>query len=213
MALLLADGRWPGGGHAHSGGLEAAVEDGSVHDEATLRAFLLGRLHTSGPTDAWFAGASCAIDPADPHAASALLALEDRYEARMPSGAQRKAGRTLGRGLRRVARQVWEGGAQFDVEQYVVVLGAVARLAGLSPHAAARIAVHNLVAGAATAAPKLYAIDMVDAMRAAVSLAPVVDELIVRHVGLASPPAPRSAPLSEIRAERHALWDVRLFAS
>ena len=27
VVLLLADGRWPGGGHAHSGGLEAAVAE------------------------------------------------------------------------------------------------------------------------------------------------------------------------------------------
>ncbi|MDP9074601.1 MAG: urease accessory protein, partial [Actinomycetota bacterium] len=43
-ALLLADGRFPGGGHAHSGGLEAAVADGSVADLAGLEAFLIGRL-------------------------------------------------------------------------------------------------------------------------------------------------------------------------
>ena len=55
LLLLMADGRFPGGGHAHSGGLEAAVADGSVHDEASLRSFLLGRLLTSGPSEAWFA--------------------------------------------------------------------------------------------------------------------------------------------------------------
>lgn len=213
MTLLLADGRWPGGGHAHSGGLEAAVQEGAVHDEATLRTFLLGRLLTGGPTDAWFAAAACRCDPADPTDELTVSQLQERYEARVPSAAQRTAGRTLGRGLRRVASQIWTDGNPIIVEQYVVVLGVVARMAGVAPQLAARIALHHLVTGAATAAPKLFAIDMVHAMRAAVSLAPLVDDTIVAYADAQDPPAPRSAPLSELRAERHARWDVRLFAS
>ena len=34
--LLLADGRFPAGGHAHSGGVEAAVTHGAVHDTDSL---------------------------------------------------------------------------------------------------------------------------------------------------------------------------------
>ena len=48
--LLLADGRFPAGGHAHSGGVEAAVAAGRVHDTASLEAFCRGRLHTAGLT-------------------------------------------------------------------------------------------------------------------------------------------------------------------
>ena len=36
LELLLADGRFPGGGFAHSGGLEPAVADGSVHEPVTV---------------------------------------------------------------------------------------------------------------------------------------------------------------------------------
>ncbi|MCZ4125237.1 urease accessory protein UreF, partial [Streptomyces sp. H39-S7] len=46
--LMLADGRFPAGGHAHSGGGEAAVTAGLIHDPATLAAFCRGRLHTTG---------------------------------------------------------------------------------------------------------------------------------------------------------------------
>ena len=38
--LLLADSRLPAGGHAHSGGLAAAVSAGTVDDEVTLAGFL-----------------------------------------------------------------------------------------------------------------------------------------------------------------------------
>ncbi|MFE7620921.1 urease accessory protein UreF, partial [Streptomyces sp. NPDC057496] len=44
--LVLADGRFPAGGHAHSGGAEAAVEQGRVRDAGGLAAFCRGRLHT-----------------------------------------------------------------------------------------------------------------------------------------------------------------------
>ena len=40
--LVLADGRLPAGGHAHSGGLEAAVAAGRVHDLSTVESFLRG---------------------------------------------------------------------------------------------------------------------------------------------------------------------------
>ncbi|MEU5422925.1 urease accessory protein UreF, partial [Streptomyces sp. NPDC020667] len=34
--LVLADGRFPAGGHAHSGGAEAAVKAGRVRDAESL---------------------------------------------------------------------------------------------------------------------------------------------------------------------------------
>ena len=46
--LVLADGRFPAGGHAHSGGVEAAVARGPYHDADSLEAFCRGRLHTAG---------------------------------------------------------------------------------------------------------------------------------------------------------------------
>ena len=58
-ALLLADGRLPAGGHAHSGGVEAAVRGGRVIDLGSLVAFLQGRLATAGLVDAALAAATC----------------------------------------------------------------------------------------------------------------------------------------------------------
>ncbi|MEU5909558.1 urease accessory UreF family protein [Micromonospora sp. NPDC047527] len=58
LLLLLADGRFPAGAHAHSGGLEAAVAAGRVGDLASLGAFLLGRLATAGLVGAAFAAAA-----------------------------------------------------------------------------------------------------------------------------------------------------------
>ncbi|MGW1093813.1 urease accessory protein UreF, partial [Streptomyces sp. NPDC002596] len=48
--LVLADGRFPAGGHAHSGGAEPAVEAGRIRNAEDLAAFCRGRLHTTGLT-------------------------------------------------------------------------------------------------------------------------------------------------------------------
>ena len=62
-AFLLADGRFPAGGHVHSAGVEAAVADGRVHDEESLAAYMHGRLHTAGLTDAALAVGDHDADP------------------------------------------------------------------------------------------------------------------------------------------------------
>ena len=53
--LLLADGRFPSGGHAQSAGVESAVAHGDVVDIETLERYLAGRLATTGLVDAAFA--------------------------------------------------------------------------------------------------------------------------------------------------------------
>ena len=56
--LLLADGRFPAGGHAQSAGVESAVRIGDVCDLATLERYLHGRLSTTGVVEAAFAAAA-----------------------------------------------------------------------------------------------------------------------------------------------------------
>lgn len=207
--LLLADGRFPGGGHAHSGGLEAAVKAGRVTGLHDLGTFLAGKLATTGLTDAWLAAAACAgTDPS-------LLAAE--CDARCPSPALRAASRTLGRGLRRAAAASWPAIAEVTVEQHPVVLGLVARAAGLAPHEAASLALHGMVVGGVSAVVRLLPIDMADAMAVAARLAPMAGELAARAAAMADRPLEDgpawSAPALEVRAEEHAGWEVRLFAS
>lgn len=204
LLLLLGDGRWPGGGYAHSGGLEAAVGSGLVHDAASLDAFVTGRLHTVGPLDAWTAARACAgVDPAE------LGAL---YDARTPSPAQRRASSMLGRGLLRSSARVWPGMPAASDQHQAVACGLVARHAGLDPLDAARLVLHALVMGSISAAPKLLAIDTSEALRIAVRLAVDVDELASAALGDTPPPA-RSGVMAELLAEEHAAWSTRLFAS
>jgi len=232
LALLLGDGRFPGGGHAHSGGLEAAVANGTVVDVEGLREFLAGRLTTTGAVDAWAAALACAgCDPS---------AVEAEYEARCPSPALRAAGRAQGRGLKRAAACSWPEVGECAAEQHVVVLGVAARAAGLAPVEAASLALHAVLMGTAAAAVRLLPIDMADAAAAVASLAPIADQ-IAPHTspslkngpanghersdstdlerfwgegGLSLEDGPVwSAPALELLAEEHARWEVRLFAS
>src|SRR2546423_685751 len=95
VALALADSRFPGGSHAHSGGLEEAAARHLVSTEDDMRSFLLGRLRTAGELAAVFAAA--AAHAARRGAAAAFWAeLDAELDARTPSAAQREASRAQG---------------------------------------------------------------------------------------------------------------------
>ncbi|MET7640886.1 urease accessory UreF family protein [Streptomyces sp. NPDC005438] len=218
--LLLADGRLPAGGHAHSGGAEAAVTAGRVRDPATLAAFCRGRLHTTGlSAAATAAAATLGVDP---------LALDTALEARTPSPALRAAGRRLGRQLLRAARATWPSPALDALARarprgahQPVVWGLLARSAGLGPREAAYLLAHESVSGPVSAAVRLLSLDPLAGTAVQAELAPEVDQVArraeqaarsARSEGVRALPADGS-PLLDIAAERHAARTTRLFAS
>ncbi|MGW4009901.1 urease accessory protein UreF [Streptomyces sp. NPDC004763] len=218
--LVLADGRFPAGGHAHSGGAEAAVRAGRITDAASLEAFCRGRLHTNGVVAACVAAAAAlGADPGD---------LDRAVDARTPSPALRVAGRRLGRQLMRAARATWPSpeldavAAQFPKGAHQpVVLGLAARAAGLGALDAAHCSLYEGVSGPATAVVRLLGLDPFDATGVLARLSDEMDRVARDAVetaervvsdGVGVLPA-RSAPLLEIGAEAHAAWAVRLFAS
>ncbi|MBB6550924.1 urease accessory protein UreF [Nonomuraea rubra] len=218
--LVLADGRFPAGGHAHSGGAEAAVIAGRVRDVASLREFCRGRLHTSGLVAAGLAAATAAgHDP---------LLLDEAADARTPAPALRHVARRLGRQLLRAVRAAWPS-AELDAlaaarphgAHQSVVLGLAARSAGLSPLDAAYAAAYESVSGPATATVRLLSLDPFDATAVLARLAAGIDHVATRAdqaarrvpaEGVGALPA-ASAPLLDITAEQHAARPVRLFAS
>ncbi|MEV7988668.1 urease accessory UreF family protein [Micromonospora sp. NPDC085948] len=136
LLLLVADGRFPAGAHAHSGGLEAAVAAGRVTDLATLEAFLAGRLATAGLVGAAFAAAAHRaakpggtdvveaagpVDVADADGSAAggsaaagsaarsrmLAQLDVELDARTASPTLRTISRRQGRALLRAGRAIW----------------------------------------------------------------------------------------------------------
>jgi urease accessory protein len=218
--LVLADGRFPAGGHAHSGGAEAAVRAGRLTGAGDLAEFCRGRLHTTGLVSAALAAsAALGVDPARLDAAA---------DARTPSPALRGAARKLGRQLMRAARATWPS-AELDAlardfpkgAHQPVVLGLAARAAGLGAADAAYCSAYESVSGPASATVRLLSLDPFDATGVLARLAAEVDRVVDRAVSAAREAVeegpdtlPRaSAPLLEILAEAHAGRPVRLFAS
>lgn len=225
--LLLADGRFPAGGHAHSGGVESAVADGRVHDEPSLEAFTRGRVVTVGKVDAALAAAAVRhLATATTTAAQAvtLHLLDEEADARILVPVLRESSRRLGRQLARAAARCWPdsllatlvdtfpGGAHQSV-----ALGCVIVAVGGTPLDAALLTLHHAITMPAQAGVRLLGLDPfgVAAMTARLAdTAAGLAELAVAssHGDLAELPA-ATAPLVDIAATDHARWDVRLFAT
>jgi urease accessory protein len=211
-ALLLADGRFPSGGHAHSGGLEEAVAAGRVHDVASLRAFVVGRLATAGRAAAGLAAVACAGRwPA--------AELDAEADARMASPSLRAASRRQGRQLVRAASHSWAVGSSVESPHHAVAVGVVAAAAGLPTVDAGRWAAYDAVMSPATAAVRLLGLDPFAVSALVAGLAPAIDEVAAEAAAFAAGDRPldelpsHAAPLLDLGAETHARREVRLFAS
>ena len=224
LLLLLADGRFPAGAHAHSGGLEAAVAAGRVTDLATLEAFLAGRLATAGLVGAAFAAAAHrAAVPETVGRADALARLDAELDARTAAPALRAVSRRQGRALLRAGRAIWPDAAFADLPatptgaHQPLVLGLLCAAAGLSRLETATIAAYGTLTGAASAGVRLLGLDPYRVQALLVGLADACDGTATDAARAADDPPERlpaaAAPLADIHAEIHATWEVRLFAS
>jgi urease accessory protein len=225
--LLLADSRLPAGGHAHSGGLEAAATAGSVTGMDDLASFLRGRLATAGLVSAGLAAAACQhatqCAGGEPARWPALIA---EAAARTPSPAQRRWACAQGRALLRAARAAWPGpaldalaaAAGPDGCYHPVVLGACASAADGTPADAAMIAATASVTGPAAAAIRLLGLDplavhgvLAGLTRAVASVAGSAADAAAAGDWAALPAA--ASPGLDLLAERHAREAVALFES
>ncbi len=155
--------------------------------------------------------------------------LDAEADARTPSPAQRGASRRQGRALLRAARITWPDdrglaglaaarvGSRTGGPHHAVVLGAAAAAAGCDAADAARIAAYQSVAGAASAAVRLLALDPMRATAVLARLSRDIDLTAGRAAAaaggpLAELPCP-SAPALDLLAEAHIRAEVRLFES
>lgn len=212
--LLLADSRFPAGGHAYSGGLEAAAAAGRVHDAESLHAFLAGRLHTGALLSAAFAAAACQADRAE-----TLAELDHEHDVRLVSPTLRRASRRLGRHLLRAALPCWPGprldqlaeltapaadpaiadiqapgsaspvpartSIPADGPHHPIVLGCVCACAGLPADEAAACAVQAALTAPAHAAISLLGLDPYQVSTVLARLAPSADRVAARALTLA----------------------------
>ncbi|MFI6029667.1 urease accessory protein UreF [Amycolatopsis magusensis] len=217
-ALIMADSRFPGGGHVHSGGLEETVVRKLVRAERDLPSFLSGRLRTAGLLAASFAAAACRQ--------SDWALLDAELDARTPSAAQRESSRAQGRGTVRAGKVAWPSPVLDELlrvtprPHHPIAVGALTGVAGGAPIDAALAVAYLAVSGPASAAVRLLGLDpfVVNAVvaRLAGELHAVAeDAAAVAGEHPADLPAP-GAPALDLLAEAHARGhkeEVRLFAS
>ena len=167
-------------------------------------------------------------------------AIDAEVDARTPSPAQRAASRRQGRALLRAARVAWPddhglaalaasgaaiarstaGGVSAEYQgapHHAVVLGAAAAAAGCGARDAARIAAYQSVAGPASAAVRLLALDPMRATAVLARLTRDIDHVAERAAATAGGPLDElpcpSAPALDLLAEAHIRAEVRLFES
>ncbi|MGE3619144.1 MAG: urease accessory protein UreF [Acidimicrobiia bacterium] len=223
--LLLGDGRFPAGGHAHSAGVEAAVADGRIGDLDGLASFARERLRTAGLVDAALAAATAVrLGSGGEPAEAVLRRLDGEADARMVAPPTRTASRRQGRQLVRVASRCWPdpvlaaaGLAAPEGLHLAVATGAVAVAAGLDGPGAARLVVHATIAAPAGAAVKLLGLDPFAVAALWAELGPEAERAAADAVARAAGPIEdlpsATSPLHEIAAVEHAARDLRLFVT
>ncbi len=211
--MVLADSRFPGGGHVHSGGVEEAVARGLVTDLPSLASFVVGRLHTAGLLGAVFAAAATR---------GRFGELDAELDARTPSPAQRAASRTQGRGIARAARKAWPSAKLDELllatpePHHPIIVGMLVA----EPFAAAQTVAYHAVTGAATGAIRLLGLDPFGVNAIIAGLGGELDAVAreaARHADteprdLPAPGAPGLDLLAEAH-DRHHREEVRLFVS
>jgi urease accessory protein len=224
--MLLADGRFPAGGHVHSAGIEAAIDDGRVVDEATLEAFVVGRLCTVGLVDAALGTATLTRIAASHPSLHLVLfeRLDAEAEARIVVPSLREASRKQGRQLSRVAGRCWPSPLFVELADVTpqgahlpVTFGVVGAAAGLDVRGVAALIVHHAVTTPAQAAVRLLGLDPFAVAALTVRVAEVASDVVARAVDLGGVPLAdlpaESAPRFDIAAALHAASPGRLFAT
>lgn len=222
--LQLADGTFPAGGFAHSGGLEAAVQLGEVASLASLRAFLEAAIRQVGRGALPFVSAAHArgSQAAD---VTEWGAIDARCELFLRNHVQNRASRDQGHALLAAASRAFEAVAALHAEArglrggggfathlaptYGVVFAAV----GLSRAATQASFLHGTLRGLLSAAVRLGAIGPLEAQRQHGELVPLLAEVARACGGLGLDDVAQTAPLQDVLGGVQDRLYTRLFQS
>ncbi|MHB1712345.1 MAG: urease accessory protein UreF, partial [Acidimicrobiales bacterium] len=221
---LLVDGRFPAGAHAHSGGMEQAVDERVVVDGPTLAMRLAAQAttvvelaasaaamvcHRLGPAmSAWsdHAGRSeqreLQAPPGGDWWGDWWEAIDAELDARTPSPALRATSRRLGGQLLMTARSVFPGPVPDRLADrgithphHAMAVGAVSAGAGLETDQAAFVVAYSAAAGGAGAALRLLGLDPLGVAAVIAGHEKVLDAVVARAVaGAGGAPCELPAP-------------------
>jgi urease accessory protein len=209
--LQLADSGFPTGGFAHSGGLEAAVQQGEVREREGLERFVRELLWQTGHGALPLLGAAWR-EP------SSLSALDARAESFLTNHVANRASRTLGRAfldtcarifpgpvgpLRQTAR---EAGVRYH---HAPLFGAVLRTLDVELSDAQQLLLSLTLRGALSAAVRLG----IESHQLQNRCAPLLDEVLKTCAGLGVESLAQTAPLMDLLGSTHDRLYSRLFLS
>lgn len=222
QGLTFVDSFFPGGGFAHSFGLETAVAEGRVTNASDLSTYLVALMRDG-------AGRLDAVALAAAHRAAADHALDALIEADLELDAFKLA-REAREGSRLMGRRYLERGSEWFPRAAVarldesvrrgaapghsaVALGAVLAACGWTCRDAVAAGLYQSAVGWVSAALRLVPMGQREGQRVLGALLPVIDDA-ARDAADARPGAMRSwTPLHDIRAMRHERQTIRLFRS
>jgi urease accessory protein len=213
--LQLADSAFPTGGFAHSGGLEAAVQQGEVRGRAGMERFVRELLWQAGHGALPLLGAA----HREP---GALPALDARAEAFLTSHVANRASRTQGRAfldtcarifpepvgpLREAARAA---GVRFH---HAPLFGAVLRALEVELPEAQQLFLSLTLRGALSAAVRLSVLGIHESHQLQHQCAPLLDAVLEACAGLGVESLAQTAPLLDLLGSTHDRLYSRLFLS
>ncbi|MFE5786799.1 urease accessory protein UreF [Rhodococcus erythropolis] len=210
-SMLLADGRLPTGGHAHSSGLEPALAGGLLQSQ--VPDFIRGRLETVGLVEA----AAAVVTRRWAVSAGGAGELEDisrELLARTPSAPLREASIQLGRGLARLASRLWP---QHPAVQMLMALpghpmrplalGVFTAISGMDDLQAARSCLYDDAQTVASAALKLLPVDPAEPVEWLLRAASTIETVAAAAVaveGVTDIPATTGPLVEQWSLEHHA---------
>ena len=208
--LQLADGGFPAGGFAHSGGLEAAVVRGEVRGEAAVERFAAAALWQAGTFGLAFVSAA--------HAGAGLAALDEQCEAAQSGHVSRRASRAQGRAWLRTCAEVFAEVAlpalpALPFGHLPVALGASCGALAVERGDTQALYLHVTARGVLSAAVRLGAVGPHAAQRMHDRLAGEATAVLAACADRSPADAAHSAPLAELFANQHDALPARLFQS
>jgi urease accessory protein len=212
----LADSAFPTGGFAHSGGLEAALNQGEIHDLSEMVAFVKASLCQFGHASLPFVNA--AYDTP-----TSVVALDGICDSFITNHVANRASRSQGRTLLASAQRIFAtlgfksflppGVEEPEYGHLAPVSGVVLRQLGLVRVEASRLVCFLHLRGLISAAVRLGIVGPLQAQTVQYNLAPHAEAILQRCQNLAVDEIAQTAPLVDLwQANQDRLYS-RLFQS
>jgi len=203
LVWQLADSAFPTGGFAHSGGLEAAWQQGEIE---SLDAFVRQAITQTGHGALPFVGAAhaCAAD---------LDELDDRCDAFLCNAVANRASRIQASALRVAVARAFPSLANVTATHHAPLFGAVCRALDVSRRTAQALFLHLACRGVLAAAVRLGVAGSNAAQRLQAELAAHLEMTLDRCEHITVDEVAQTAPLLDLWQSMHDRAYSRLFQS